>query len=114
MEKSSCVDTFESIAYSLATKTATPLHHHVHPHEKILTRGVEHIVSPTVLKLLAHRRKVVMRRVLREQASLRKQLSGMNKRELECRMTEELAQCSMAGSEFAKGWAVLKLLHHQG
>ena len=113
MAKSSCVDTLESIAYSLATKTATPLHHvHPHPHEKILARGIEHIVSPTVQKLLAHRRKVIIRKVLCKQTSLRQQLSGMDKKELEWRMTEEMSQCSMAGSEFAKDWAMLKLLHH--
>ena len=112
MANSSCVDTLESIAYSLATKTAPPLRH-VHPHEQILSRGIEHTLSPTVQKLLIHRRKVLMRKVLCKQASVRKQLSesGMNKKELEWIMSEELAQCSRAGSEFAKDWAVLKLLH---
>ena len=114
MANSSCVDTLESIAYSLATKAPTPLHHHVHPHEQILARGIEHTLSPTVQKLLVHRRKVLMRKVLCKQASLRKQLSesGMNRKELEWIMSEELAQCSRAGSEFAKDWAMLKLLHH--
>ena len=114
MANSSCVDTLESIAYSLATKAPTPLHHHVHPHEQILSRGIEHTLSPTVQKLLIHRRKVLMRKVLCKQASLRKQLSesGMNRKELEWIMSEELAQCSRAGSEFAKDWAMLKLLHH--
>ncbi len=113
MAKSSCVDTLESIAYSLATKAPTPLHH-VHPHEQILSRGIEHTLSPTVQKLLIHRRKVLIRKVLCKQASSRKELSvsGMNKKELEWIMSEELAQCSRAGSEFAKDWAVLKLLHH--
>ena len=111
MANSSCVDTLESIAYSLATKAPTPLHH-VHPHEQILSRGIEHTLSPTVQKLLVHRRKVLMRKVLCKQASLRKDLSGMNKKELERIMSEELAQCSRAGSEFAKDWAMLKLLHH--
>jgi hypothetical protein len=110
MEESACVDILESIAYSLVTKTAMKHQIHPHPHEKILTRGIEHAVSPTVLKLMAHRRKVVTRKVLCEQARLRKQ-PGMNKKEPERRMAAELAQCSMAASMFAKDWAVLKLLH---
>ena len=67
MEESACVDILKSIAYSLVTKTAMKHHIHLHPHEKILTRGIEHAVSPTVLKLMAHRRKVVTRKVLCEQ-----------------------------------------------
>ncbi len=111
MAKSSCTDSLESIAYSLATKTATStMKHHLHPHEKMLTRGIEHTVSPTVLKLIVHRRKVVIRKVLHKQARMREK-PGINEQELELRMIVELAQCSMDASLFAKDWAALKLLH---
>lgn len=111
MAESSCAESFESIAYSLATRTATrAMIHHLHPHDKIQTRGIEHTVSPTVLKLIAHRRKVVIRKVLREQARMREK-PGITKQELDLRMIVELAQCSMNASLFAKDWAALKLLH---
>lgn len=113
MAESSCTESLESIAYSLAfaSKTATStMKHHLHPHEKILTRGIEHTVSPTVLKLIAHRRKVVIRKVLREQARMREK-HGVDKQDLEMRMIVKLAQCSMNASLFAKDWAELKLLH---
>ena len=118
MSQSSCVDYLEGIAYALATESSIStesvrlMKGRLNPCERILTRGIEHSVSPTVLKLLAHRRKVVVRRVVGEQARLRKQLqqqlqesSGRNDS-----MAEALAQFSREKTAFAREWAVLKLL----
>eukprot|EP00985_Skeletonema_marinoi_P031739 scaffold37787_cov153-Skeletonema_marinoi.AAC.1 len=61
---SSCpvVDVVEDIAYGLATESLDVMMiqariRQLHPQERIFTRGIEHVVSSTVLKLMAHRRK---------------------------------------------------------
>mmetsp|Transcript_20648 Transcript_20648/g.31871 ORF Transcript_20648/g.31871 Transcript_20648/m.31871 type:complete len:233 (-) Transcript_20648:96-794(-) len=122
---SSCpvVDVVEDIAYGLATESLDVMMiqariRQLHPQERILTRGIEHVVSSTVLKLMAHRRKVVVRRVVNEQARLRQlqqqqqQVGGRwrDAAEAEWRMSMALAQFSMENTVFAKEWAVLKLL----
>eukprot|EP00984_Skeletonema_dohrnii_P030856 scaffold22703_cov84-Skeletonema_dohrnii-CCMP3373.AAC.1 len=121
---SSCpvVDVVEDIAYGLATESLSLNEiqariRQLHPQERILTRGIEHVVSDTVLKLMAHRRKVVVRRVVNEQARLRQQLQQQQEEvgrgrdaEAEWRMSMALAQFSMENTVFAKEWAVLKLL----
>jgi len=139
---SSCVvDVMECIAYSLATTSTTnhlllqTLKTHLHPHERILTRGIEHTVSPTVLKLLAHRRKVVIRKIVRESGRLRQQLRHQHHHQLQHHQhhqqqqhqlgrnhphpimgdTTEMewrafAQYSRENTAFAREWAVLKLL----
>ena len=120
---SSCpvVDVVEDIAYGLATESLDVMMiqariRQLHPQERIFTRGIEHVVSSTVLKLMAHRRKVVVRRVVNEQARLRQQLQqqvvsrGRDAAEAEWRMSMALAQFSMENTVFAKEWAVLKLL----
>ena len=121
---SSCpvVDVVEDIAYGLATESLDVMMiqariRQLHPQERIFTRGIEHVVSSTVLKLMAHRRKVVVRRVVNEQARLRQlqqqqQQVGSRGRdaEVEWRMSMALAQFSMENTVFAKEWAVLKLL----
>eukprot|EP00984_Skeletonema_dohrnii_P001795 scaffold590_cov100-Skeletonema_dohrnii-CCMP3373.AAC.8 len=120
---SSCpvVDVVEDIAYGLATESLSLNEiqariRQLHPQERILTRGIEHMVSDTVLKLMAHRRKVVVRRVVNEQARLRQlqqqqqQVGRGSDAEAEWRMSMALAQFSMENTVFAKEWAVLKLL----
>jgi len=122
---SSCpvVDVVEDIAYGLATESLDVMMiqariRQLHPQERIFTRGIEHVVSSTVLKLMAHRRKVVVRRVVNEQARLRQlqqqqqQVGGRGRdaAEAEWRMSMALAQFSMENTVFAKEWAVLKLL----
>ncbi len=94
--------------------------HNLHPCERILARGIEHQLSSTVCRLMEHRRKVVVRRVVSEQARLRQQRLQMKKlgmceimsgdAEFEWRMSMALAQLSMESTAFAKEWAVLKLL----
>jgi len=119
---SSCpvVDVVEDIAYGLATESLDVMMiqariRQLHPQERIFTRGIEHVVSSTVLKLMAHRRKVVVRRVVNEQARLRQLQQQVGSRgrdaaEAEWRMSMALAQFSMENTVFAKEWAVLKLL----
>mmetsp|Transcript_26915 Transcript_26915/g.40009 ORF Transcript_26915/g.40009 Transcript_26915/m.40009 type:complete len:227 (-) Transcript_26915:97-777(-) len=115
------VDVVEDIAYGLATegldgRMIQARIRQLHPQERILTRGIEHVVSDTVLKLMAHRRKVVVRRVVNEQARLRQQLQQQQvvgrgrDAEAEWRISMALAQFSMENTVFAKEWAVLKLL----
>ena len=72
-------------------------------------------MSPTVLKLIAHRRKVVVRRVMDEQARLRllqkqQQQSGSSRNDIVKDEAEALAQFSRERTAFARKWAVLKLL----
>mmetsp|Transcript_13005 Transcript_13005/g.21306 ORF Transcript_13005/g.21306 Transcript_13005/m.21306 type:complete len:240 (+) Transcript_13005:34-753(+) len=111
MGQSSCVNYIEDIAYALATESSISMQsvqsmkRRLNPCERILTRGIEHSVSPTVLKLLAHRRKVVTRRVVGEQARLRQQ-SGRN----DMGDAEALAQFSREKTSFSRDWAVLKLM----
>lgn len=129
-EKSSCGDHMEGIAYALlASERGMPtddIRHSmmkrqdmIHPCERILTRGIEAIVSPTVGRLMEHKRKAVVRRVLDEQERLRHQRMQMKRlgmsqmigdAEFEWRMSMALAQCSMESTVFAKEWAILKLL----
>ncbi len=120
MGKSSCVDYIEGIAYALATeshistKSVQSMKRRLNPCERILTRGIEHSVSvsvsPTVLKLIAHRRKVVVRRVMEEQARLRLLQKQSGRNDIVQDEAEALAQFSRERTAFARKWAVLKLL----
>ncbi len=135
MRKSSCVDHMERVAYALLASergmsttdggsvqsSMKRTCHLIHPCERILTRGIETCVSSTVCRLMEHKRKVVIRKVLSEQARLRHhrkqmkqikcgQMGQMGDAEFEWRMSMALAQCSMESTVFAKEWAVLKLL----
>jgi len=94
---------------------------HLHPHERILIRGMEHTISPTVLKLMAHRRRVVIRRIVTEQGRLRQLCQqqqggggggggGEGNHSLIIRRDEALAHYSRENTAFAREWAVLKLL----
>jgi hypothetical protein len=92
--------------------------HHLHPNEKILIRGIEHSVSPSVLKYVAYRRKVAVRKVLREQRRLRRERisssnssskSSSSRREKD-EMAKALGDYSRECTAFARDWAVQKLL----
>ena len=108
MEDSPCADTFLSLARSLATKTTVPKHD-LQPNEKILARGVEHNLKPKLQGLVALHRKVVIRKVLREQSRLRqeKHQLGLSRDEFE----QRIAESSRSASGFSKDWAILKLLN---
>ena len=137
MRKSSCVDHMEGLAYALLANERgmsssntegirnsmkRQCHLNIHPCERILTRGLETCVSSAVGRLMEHKRKVVVRRVLSEQArmlhqrmQMKKQQIGMSQKkmrdaEFEWRMSMTLAQCSMESTVFSKEWAMLKLL----
>jgi hypothetical protein len=120
LRESSCARAMECLVISLAANKTTadspaaayPPMDNVERAE--LIRGIEHSVSPVVLKYVTHRRNVHMRKVLREQAKLRHQhhqhldddMLMMNN---EDDMVASLAQCSMKSSAFAREWAKLKL-----
>jgi hypothetical protein len=81
---------------------------------------MEHTISPTVLKLMAHRRRVVIRRIVTEQGRLRQLCQqqqgdgggsgGEGNHSLIIRRDEALAHYSRENTAFAREWAVLKLL----
>lgn len=136
MRKGSCVDhVMEGIAHALlASERGMSTEgsiiqssmkrqcHLIHPCERILTRGIETCVSSTVCRLMEHKRKVVIRKVLSEQARMRHQRMQMKQigmcgqmgdAEFEWRMSMALAECSWSSTVFAKEWAMLKLLDDQ-
>ena len=89
------------------------------PQERLLTRGIEHTISPTVLKLINLGRNAVILRVLREQERLRQQLQYYERQrigiptsdeQVQWRMSMALAQVSRESSLFAREWAVHKLM----
>lgn len=63
-------------------------------------RGLEHLLCPTVARLLLHRRRVHVGRVLDEQRRLRAADAANEPRS----WADELASVSMANSEFGKEW----------
>ena len=81
------------IAYSIST--GLPLTN-IHIHGKEHIRGMEHLLSPDVLKLLFQRRRQTITRVLEEQASQKQNGMGDPSR---------LAQVSMNNSSFTREWA---------
>ena len=83
---------------------------HLHPTEKILIRGIEHSVSPSVLKYVAYRRKVAVRKVLREQRRLRRERSSSSSSSDKDEMAKALGDYSRECTAFARDWAVQKLL----
>jgi hypothetical protein len=85
---------------------------HLHPTENILIRGIEHSVSPSVLKYVAYRRKVAVRKVLREQRRLRRERSSKSsiRRREKDEMAKALGEYSRECTAFARDWAVQKLL----
>ncbi len=91
----------------LSQETIDTMKSHLHPTEKILIRGIEHSVSPSVLKYVAYRRKVAVRKVLREQRRLRrsKSSSSSDKDEMAIALGEYSRDCTA----FARDWAVQKL-----
>jgi hypothetical protein len=85
---------------------------YLHPTEKILIRGIEHSVSPSVLKYVAYRRKVAVRKVLREQRRLRRERSSKSsiRRREKDEMAIALGEYSRECTAFARDWAAQKLL----
>ena len=103
----------------LSQETIDTMKSHLHPTEKILIRGIEHSVSPSVLKYVAYRRKVALRKVLREQRRLRRERSsssssGSSSSKSSSREKDEMAialgEYSRECTAFARDWAVQKLL----
>ena len=102
----------------LSQETINTMKSHLHPTEKILIRGIEHTVSPSVLKYVAYRRKVAVRKVVREQRRLRRErssrISGSGSKSSSSKEKEEMAKAlgeySRECTAFARDWAVQKLL----
>lgn len=95
----------------LSQETINTMKSHLHPTEKILIRGIEHTVSPSVLEYVAYRRKVAVRKVVREQRRLRRERGSKvsSSREKE-EMAKALGEYSRECTAFARDWAVQKLL----
>ena len=101
--------TLKSSPPVLSQETINTMKSHLRPTEKILIRGIEHSVSPSVLKYVAYRRKVAVRKVLREQRRLRRERSSSSNSDKD-EMAKALGEYSRECTAFARDWAVQKLL----